>query len=282
MLAHRVLSCALIAACLCLPTATQVIAADAKKTRPKIRKRVESAPKVLSPTGAKSALDPGRRHTAPMLQEHTNEAGQKVYWMKAAHFDIRRLVGGSNPLALPRAYWLTVYFWNTGGKPPLDAGTIRRGPDVGRPDQIDGVGDALASGGAVDAEDRLTAGPDEVDALGYGRATHGQRHPVERACESGGGDCEETAERDREADDDSVHGEPPCFGASFQPGASPFPRTGGTALRFIENTTIGQVSSSRRKRAQGPCVELDKSSHPFRGGWSQNARSQLTAPTPSP
>ena len=55
MRAHRVLSCALIVAFLCLPAATHVIAADANKPKAKTRKKVERAPIVLSPTGAKSA-----------------------------------------------------------------------------------------------------------------------------------------------------------------------------------------------------------------------------------
>jgi hypothetical protein len=91
MLAHRVLSCTLIAAFLCLPEATQVIAADAKKTKPKIRKKVERAPNVLSPAGAGSAPDAKLEASyggAKILREYTNELGQKVHWIGASHFDI--------------------------------------------------------------------------------------------------------------------------------------------------------------------------------------------------
>jgi hypothetical protein len=91
VLAHRVLSCALIAAFLCVPTVTQVIAADAKKIRAKIRKKAERAPNVLSSTGARSA--PDAKLEAPyggakIIKEYTNELGQKVHWIGASHFDI--------------------------------------------------------------------------------------------------------------------------------------------------------------------------------------------------
>src|SRR5580765_2384583 len=79
MLAQRILSCALIAAFVCLPAAT------------KTRKKVERAPNVLSPTGAKSAPDAKLDASyggAEIIKEYTNELGQKVHWIGASHFDV--------------------------------------------------------------------------------------------------------------------------------------------------------------------------------------------------
>ena len=88
----RVLSTAVLAACLVLPATTHVLAGAAEKTTTKAKKKTPGAPAPARPAGVARQADPvdayygGSRNDS--VTESTNELGQTVYSVAASHFDI--------------------------------------------------------------------------------------------------------------------------------------------------------------------------------------------------
>jgi hypothetical protein len=90
----RIVSVALLAACVVLPGSTHVFAGDPAKPAPKARKKAQGAPAPAMPTGVTSKPDPADAYyggpTLDTITEYQNELGQTVYSIAASHFDVSR------------------------------------------------------------------------------------------------------------------------------------------------------------------------------------------------
>jgi hypothetical protein len=87
-----VLWSALFVVCLVLPGSAHVVAGDAAKSAPKIRKKAPKAPTPARPTGIVKRPDPVDAYYGgtrlDTITEYQNELGQTVYSIAASHFDI--------------------------------------------------------------------------------------------------------------------------------------------------------------------------------------------------
>ena len=94
MRATRIVSSAILAACLVLPTTSHVFAGDAEKATAKAKKKAPGVPAPARPTGVVRQADPvdayygGTKNDS--VTEFENELGQTVYSIAASHFDISR------------------------------------------------------------------------------------------------------------------------------------------------------------------------------------------------